>query len=266
MAHVDDYMFRWGLTPDGAPFSAGYSNSEVVPVRRDGVPAVLKIAHDPEEMRGGAIMHWWSGRGAAAVLAHDPRAVLLERATGDRSLTEMARSGQDDAATRILAETAYRLHRHAGRPPPAEAVLLTDWFAALWPMAEARGGLFAKARSAAQALFASTESAVVLHGDIHHGNVLDFGARGWLVIDPKGVLGDRGYDYANTFCNPDGATRERVRRQLPIVAEIAGIAPERLLMWVLAYSGLSAAWTLGDGGDPRLALEAGAIAAAELEL
>lgn len=30
------------------------------------------------------------------------------------------------------------------------------------------------------------------------------GAR--LAIDPKGLLGERGYDYANPFCNPDTAT------------------------------------------------------------
>lgn len=266
MAHVDDYMARWGLVPDGEPFPAGYSNSEVVPVRRNGAPAVLKIAHHPEEMRGGAIMHWWNGQGAAAVLAHDEQAVLLERASGDRSLLEMARGAGDDAATRILAETVVTLHNHSGRPPPPEAIPLGDWFEALRPVAEARGGLFARARSAAEDLFAAPERAVVLHGDIHHGNVLDFGAGGWRVIDPKGVLGDRGYDYANTFCNPDGTTPERMRRQLSIVAEISGIAPQRLLRWVLAYTGLSAAWTLGDGGDPRRALQVGEIALAELGL
>ena len=31
----------------------------------------------------------------------------------------------------------------------------------------------------------------VLHGDIHHGNILDFGARGWLAIDPKRLQGER---------------------------------------------------------------------------
>jgi streptomycin 6-kinase len=33
-------------------------------------------------------------------------------------------------------------------------------------------------------------------------DVPDFGARGWLAIDPKGLYGERGFDYANIFCNP----------------------------------------------------------------
>jgi streptomycin 6-kinase len=53
---------------------------------------------------------------------------------------------------------------------------------------------------------------VALHGDIHHGNILDFGERGWLAIDPKGLIGERGFDYANNFCNPDAAIATRPGR------------------------------------------------------
>lgn len=46
----------------------------------------------------------------------------------------------------------------------------------------------------------------VLHGDLHHGNVLDFGPLGWLAIDPKGLHGESGFDYANILSNPDRAS------------------------------------------------------------
>src|SRR6185503_3507272 len=93
-------------------------------------------------------------------------------------------------------------------------------------------------------------------GDIHHDNVLDGGARGWLAIDPKGVLGDRGYDYANMICNPWGASflePARIDHRVDLVAERSGLGRTRLLRWLLAYTGLSAAWTLygdweGDAG------------------
>jgi len=52
-------------------------------------------------------------------------------------------------------------------------------------------------------LLADQHDVGVLHGDIHHGNILDFGPRGWLTIDPKGLIGERDFDYANLFCNPD---------------------------------------------------------------
>jgi streptomycin 6-kinase len=89
-----------------------------------------------------------------------------------------------------------------------------------------------------------------LHGDIHHENILDFGSRGWLAIDPKRVYGERGFDFANIFCNPELPTVTkpgRLQRQLPIVCAEAGLEPKRLLRWIIAYAGLSAAWFLSDG-------------------
>lgn len=97
----------------------------------------------------------------------------------------------------------------------------------------------------ANVLLSSPHDEVVLHGDLHHGNILDFGTRGWLAIDPKGLVGERGFDYANIFTNPDLAepTRsvailpERFTQRVNIVSEIARIERQRLLMWIVARVG-----------------------------
>jgi streptomycin 6-kinase len=112
----------------------------------------------------------------------------------------------------------------------------------------------------------------VLHGDIHHGNILDFGARGWLAIDPKRLLGERAFEYANLFCNPDtdNPTRpvatlpDRFTRRVAIVTSAAGLERRRLLQWILAWAGLSAAWFLGDGVAPKTDFKIAGLAAAEL--
>jgi streptomycin 6-kinase len=121
-----------------------------------------------------------------------------------------------------------------------------------------------RASDIAQALLDAPRDVVPLHGDLHHDNVLDFGAdRGWLAIDPKGLLGERGFDYGNLFSNPqppgeatsDVALRPGVfERRFEIVAGEAGIERTRLLHWIVAYSGLSAAWIIGDGDDASLDL------------
>lgn len=49
-----------------------------------------------------------------------------------------------------------------------------------------------------------------------------------------------------------------------MISEVATINPRRLLAWIVAYAGLSASWTLADGGDPWRALAIGETAAAEL--
>ncbi|MBA3414879.1 MAG: 3'-kinase, partial [Chloroflexia bacterium] len=129
------------------------------------------------------------------------------------------------------------------------------------------GGVLIQSAATARGLLAAPREVGVLHGDLHHGNVLDGGPRGWLAIDPKRLLGERTFDFANIFCNPDLETATapgRLARQAAVVAAAAGLERERLLRWVLAYAGLSAAWTLGDGDHPEIALAVAEIAAAAL--
>ncbi len=107
----------------------------------------------------------------------------------------------------------------------------------------------------------------VLHGDIHHGNILDGGPRGWLAIDPKRLVGERSFDFANIFCNPEhelATAPGRLARQATVIAVAADLERQRLLKWVLAYAGLSAAWTLGANCKPELALAVAELAATEL--
>ena len=88
---------------------------------------------------------------------------------------------------------------------------------------------------------------------MYHGNVLDFGAGGWRAIDPKGLLGERGYDYANLFRNPSedvALCPGRFERRAFVVSERAGIEPSRLLRWIHAVMGLSAAWQIGEADQP----------------
>jgi streptomycin 6-kinase len=179
----------------------------------------------------------------------------------------MARGGQDETANAILCGAVARLHAPRAKPPPTTLAPLPVWFRQLGPAAATHGGVLVNSAAAAAALLASPREERVLHGDIHHDNVLDFGPRGWLAIDPKGLHGERGFDYGNLFCNPDiqtAAAPGRLARRAATVARLAGIEPRRLMRWVLAYAGLSAAWTIGDGGDPALALAIAQIAAAEL--
>ncbi len=243
----EPYLTRWRLTPEGAPIRT--RSSRLLAVRWRGRPAMLKIAIEAEEQFGGILMQWWNGEGAACVYRHEGPATLMERAEGPRSLVAMARGGEDDAATRILCTAIARLHAPRGAPPEG-LVRLPDWFASLRRLAPSRGGWFAEALAVAEGLLAEERDIVPLHGDIHHGNVLDFGPRGWLAIDPKRVIGERGFDYANLFCNPDLATAADpacFAARIEIVSAMSGLARERLLRWVIAWTGLSAAWFVEDG-------------------
>jgi streptomycin 6-kinase len=260
------HLDRWHLIADGAPFTTRSSN--LLPVRWQGKPAMLKLARDDAERSGAALMQWWDGNGAAKVFCHDAEAIVLARAEGTRSLLAMATSGADDEASRIICDTVAKLHTPRHRPKPS-LVPLARWFRDLAPAARTHGGTLADCHRIATALLSEPCEPVALHGDIHHGNILDFQEHGWLAIDPKGLFGERCFDYANTFANPELSTvtdPHRLRRQLRVVSMRANLEPQRLLRWIAAYCGLSAAWFLGDGAisEAQTPLTVARIALAEL--
>lgn len=251
---LETSILAWRLTPDGEPITT--ATGTLLPVLAAGRPAMLKQFSDPEEAAGVALLKWWNGDGAVRILAEADEAILMERATGPASLTAMAHCGEDDRACRILCTTAARLH--AARPSPLPALKpLPEHFKALM-LDAARHPLVTSAAEVAAVLLASQREIRPLHGDLHHGNVLDFGMRGFLAIDPKGLYGERAFDFANIFCNPDIAwPHVEIARdpaifetRLSLVSAKAGIERDRLLRWILAWCGLSAVWFMRDD-SPR---------------
>jgi streptomycin 6-kinase len=59
------------------------------------------------------------------------------------------------------------------------------------------------AESLFRELIASSESPVLLHGDLHHFNILSARRQPWLAIDPKGVAGEPAYEPGALLRNPN---------------------------------------------------------------
>lgn len=264
----EPYLSRWRLRRDGPAIRTPHARLWPV-LTAGGELAMLKIAGETEEQNGHRLLRWWDGDGAARLLAHEGPAILIERASG-QSLRQRSIDGADDACTTILCQVLQRLHRPRSAPP-ADLVCLRRWFADLLQPRAALPPLLEQCRSLAEGVLQEEQEIRPLHGDLHHDNVLDFGARGWLAIDPKRLLGDRAFDYTTLFSNPDlcgpgihVATRpERFAARLEQVSALAGLERARLLRWIAASAALSAVW-FRDDGDPadideavaRMALEA----------
>ena len=97
-----------------------------------------------------------------------------------------------------------------------------------------------------------------MHGDFHHFNILS-SERGWLVIDPKGVMGPACYEVGPLLINPWGDLLggndygRMTRRRIDILHERLGFERERIREWALAHAILSAWWSIEDQGDWRYA-------------
>lgn len=241
-----DYVDRWGIVQDGDAITT--PSSWLVRGRWGERNVMLKVARVAEEARGGRVLAWWAGRAAAAVHEVNDQAVLMDLASERRSLSAMSQTGRDDESTQALCETIASLHSAGDRSSaPADLVPLPVWFHALSDPRRTGPHTreFRRATTMARELVTeSSESThMVLHGDIHHSNVLDFGGH-WRAIDPKGLVGHRAFDYANIFCNPStDIALANFHRRLAIVGEHSRLDIDTIRAWVIAWCALSVAWS-----------------------
>jgi streptomycin 6-kinase len=96
-------------------------------------------------------------------------------------------------------------------------------------------------------LLASTQEQVVLHGDLHHFNVLRSNRADWLAIDPKGLAGDRHFDLCQFLRNPGPVPVEINRRRLDIFCAELGLDRRRAADWCIVHAVLDACWTYEEG-------------------
>jgi streptomycin 6-kinase len=269
---------RWELRI-GEQFPLSW-NYVVGATRESGDACVLKIGppvgDDGEDtVREGRALRI-AGPSAATLLDEDVEAgaLLLERATGG-SLAAMCER-DDDRATEILASAMVAFWVPAGPDSglPSLAVL-EDTFEEFdrgrhgasyrgkditATLAEIDSGLrdlraaAGTARRVLQELLANRAAPVVVHGDLHHDNVLEDETKGWMVIDPKGFAGDAGYDTSAMLYNPFEYTSRipdvepLVRRRLDLMTGIVGIDGDLLVAWGYVKAVLSLLWSLeGDG-------------------
>lgn len=260
MTKPPDFPEEWKIL--GAEFIDETFSSVIWKVAQaDGTVAVVKDVKQfddmQDELRGAHLLAWRRGDGLVRLLGRHGNSMLLEYA-GERHLSEGLDEATDVAATEIAAEVMQRLHSASDHPAPAELQPLSERFAALFAKAErdrsaSASSPYTKAAAIARNLLDDARDIRPLHGDLHHDNIL-FGARGWLAIDPKGVLGDAGFDAANLFYNPlerDDLclAPERIARMADLFSHSMKQDPRRLLDHAFAYGCLSAAWHHDDGNS-----------------
>ncbi len=97
---------------------------------------------------------------------------------------------------------------------------------------------------------------VVLHGDLHHDNVLRLGAGGWLAIDPAGIVGEREYETGALLRNPWPGLLELphpgriLERRIDQLAEALELDVGRIRGWAYSEAVLAAVWCEQDAKDP----------------
>lgn len=227
--------------------------SQIYTVLHETETVILKVLSSTEvdEQRGALALRYFDGHGAVRLFCSDDGAQLMEYAAGEE-LVNLVERGEDENATRIIAQVIQQLHSVPQDAPNSGMLTLDRWFRGLWQKAAAdkQAGLrsiYVRSASLAERLLADQRDIRVLHGDIQHYNIRHT-SRGWLAFDPKGVVGERTYDCANTLCNPVMPelvhNETRLLNNAAILADTLALELERVLAFAYVYACLNASWWL----------------------
>ncbi|MBI9051682.1 MAG: phosphotransferase [Anaerolineaceae bacterium] len=254
---MNQYLADWQLSD--AQLLTETMTSRIYTVKHGSEQVILKLLAptETEEQRGAFTLRYFDGHGAVRLLRHDNGAQLLEYADGQELVTLVER-GEDENATRIIAGVLNQLHSVPQDKPTDGMFTLDRWFEELFNKAKADklsgdDSIFVRAAALAERLLADQRDIRVLHGDIHHRNIRQ-STRGWLAFDPKGLVGERTYDCANTLCNP-GMTelvhnQTRLLTHAGILADELKIDQQRILAFTFAYACLNTSqWLALSGGE-----------------
>ena len=257
-ALLAEALSTWDLTlAEPMPLSINY----VTAARRaDGQPVVLKIGVPHRELTSEiCALRIFDGQGCARLLAvkEEKGMFLLERLLPGRMLAELP---DDELRTQLACDLAQRIQRPA--PAGLPLIHLEDLFAGLAGVRKQFGGtsgpfpsaLFERVEALIPELFQTSAPPVLMHGDLHHFNILSSGPD-WLAIDPKGIIGPPELECGPLLINPypdfaylPDALRQTGRR-IAILSERLGYPRQRIRDWGICFAVLSAWWNTAPDGS-----------------
>lgn len=258
-ARIEACSRRWSLTMQ--PAFADLSYSYVAPaVTVDGTEVVLKLGvPTPELGHEIAALRHFDGHGSARLLDADVEqgALLLERL---RPGTMLAGVRDDDEATVIAAQVMHELWQPLapGNAYPTVATWAGELKDLRATFAGGTGPFPARLVEMAEHLFAelipTQGEQVLLHGDLHHYNILAAEREPWLALDPKGVAGEREYEVGALLRNPFGLLTWPelagvTARRIDQLVELLDLDRQRTVAWSMAQEILSLWWTYEDHGE-----------------
>jgi streptomycin 6-kinase len=224
----------------------------------NGSEAVLKIGFAEKDsivLSEAKFLNLLNGNGAVKLFRFDEIrcALLLERLMPGKNLVELAKTDDEQATAH-----AIRVMKKIRCQPPEKIQFptLENWVASFC-RAEKTTFDFTRVKKAQrifERLIGSSEQQL-LHGDLHHQNILSAGHEAFMAIDPKGIVGDIGFEISVFLNNPRGwlltnpDRRTITQRRIKQFAAAFTVEPQDLRDWAYAEAVLSAWWTYEDGGS-----------------
>lgn len=248
---ISDLSQKWNL--HSLEISPNLSYNLVLFGRRNNRPIVLKIGCDEEILSYEAkALIAFQGKGVVDLLHHTKNAMLLKRCLPGNSLKTFF-PDQEANATEIFCGVLKNLHQ-APFPQDHSFSHISDWLKALdkgWAIPKE---YLKQSRILRDELLKTSSPDILLHGDLHHDNIL-FDGHDFVAIDPRGVIGDPHFDVGAYCRNPipdlmhDCNRKEIISKRIDAISKIFDFEKKRITQWCFVQAVLSWCWALDDQLD-----------------
>jgi streptomycin 6-kinase len=220
-------------------------------------PVVLKIgAPHPSFINELKALTFYNGHGSVKLLAYDEQkyGMLLAQIQPGSTLKSFF-PAQDEKAVEYACQVMKKLHAHSldnsqEFPTIDNKFLIFDTL----KIPRRLQKHVDTARNFVKELSISTPQKFLLHGDLHHDNILLDAQGNAVSIDPKGVIGEAAYEVGAFMCNPEELSGQPdvagiLNNRLDSFSSRLKIDRNRLAKACYARIILSACWTVEAKGN-----------------
>lgn len=219
--------------------------------------SVLKIFTDlgvKDELGGTVFLEACSGDGTVKLYEHDDKAQLIEYLPGE-NLYSFSKDGKENEATTVFIDIIKKIHSHEAIAK--EKLTTLSYLFKIFDRVSSPQNLseiFDRAKAMSKELLETQVDEVLLHGDLHHENVLKNSNGVYVCFDPKGMIGDPSYELGTTLKNPWGYPKisqdiETFKSRAKTFSEELQLPYDRIIGFAFVHLCLSIGWAIEDGGD-----------------
>ena len=262
---LDKYSQEWELRFELPSLELSYNF--ILPARRKNNQSVIFKAGFPSEVLNQEIqaLRYFNGQGTVKLLEFNVNdgVLLLERIEPGTSMRDFFNPGTDDDAI-VIAARVISLLQDQKHPVPDSFdfptlnerlnALNKAYVAAEKGKAPFDLHLIQTAIAGCQHLIDTTKTRVLLHGDLHQGNILRSSGETWVAIDPHGVIGDPCFEVAAFVRNPTALASSPnvaniLKRRIDLFSQHLSMDKNRIWGWSFVQTLVASWWVYEDHGD-----------------
>lgn len=221
-------------------------------------PAVLKIFTKlgiKDESSGTYFLKYCNGKGVVKIYDYDEGAQLLELLHGD-GISHLTARPTNETSLEVFTKIISKVHTTV-LPSTLKKLRTVDHLLEVFDRIEIPNKLkyyFDNAIKLHKSLSKTHIRKVLLHGDLHHENVMKSQMGEYVCFDPKGLIGDPCYEFGTILANPvnrpDITLDPNIfQNRVKYFATKLNLSADRIISFAYVYLCLSIAWSVEDGFD-----------------